>query len=47
VITHINDHTIKNTADLYTIMDHITPGDTVDITLWRDGAVRQVKVTTK
>ena len=36
VITRINDHVIKNTADLYTVMDHITPGDPAwMITVWK------------
>jgi S1-C subfamily serine protease len=47
VITRINDHAIKNSGDLFTTMDHITPGDTVTITVWNNGVTRQVQVKTK
>jgi S1-C subfamily serine protease len=47
VITEINDHPIKNGGDLFTTMDHVTPGETVTITLWNNGATRQVQVQTQ
>lgn len=47
VITQINDHPIKNGGDLFTTMDHIKPGDTITVTLWNNGATRQVHVTTQ
>ena len=47
VITQINDHPIKNGGDLFTTMDHITPGETVTITVWNNGTTRQVRVKTQ
>ena len=47
VITQINDHTIKNGGDLFTALDHVTPGETVTITLWNGGATRQVQIKTQ
>ncbi|HEY4330095.1 MAG TPA: trypsin-like peptidase domain-containing protein [Phycisphaerae bacterium] len=47
VITKINDKAIKNSGDLFTVMDHVNPGDTVTVTLWNNGATRQVPVKTQ
>jgi S1-C subfamily serine protease len=47
VITQINDHPVKNGGDMFSIMDHIKPGETITITLWNNDATRQVPVTTQ
>jgi len=47
IITQINDKPIKNTSDFYTILDNIPPGTAIKVTLWHDGATRQVTMTTQ
>ena len=47
VITQINGKPVKTNGDLFTIMDHVTPGDTVELTVWSNGQTRQVKVATQ
>ena len=49
VITQINDRAIKNSGDLFTALDHVTPGDTVTVTVWNGDSrtTRQVRVKTQ
>jgi S1-C subfamily serine protease len=47
VITAINDRPVKGAADLFTAMDKIAPGDTVAVTVWRNGATRQLQIKTR
>jgi len=42
VITAINGHPVKSGNDLFTQMDHIHPGDSLTLTLWKDGVTRSV-----
>jgi S1-C subfamily serine protease len=44
VITAINGKTVKSGNDVYTVMDHIQPGETVTLSLWRDGQTRTKSV---
>ena len=46
IVTQINSKPVKTPADVFTIMDHITPGDTVDVTLYNNGETRHVKIAT-
>jgi S1-C subfamily serine protease len=43
----VNDRTIKNIGDLFTVMDHVTPGDMVTLTVWNNGVTRKVPVKTE
>jgi len=47
IIQEINGRTIKNSGDIFTAMDHVKPGDTITVTLYRDGKTRQVTVVTQ
>jgi S1-C subfamily serine protease len=46
VITQLNDRPIRSITDLYSALDRITPGETIDLTVWNNGSVRQVRVKT-
>ena len=47
VITHINDRAIKSPADIFSAMDRVSPGDKVNVTIWNNGATRQMQFTTQ
>jgi len=48
IITAINGKPVKNNGDLFTIMEDVTPGDDVTLTVWSASTrrMREVKVTT-
>jgi S1-C subfamily serine protease len=47
IITQINGEPIHNSADLFNVLNKSNPGDTVDVTLWSNGATRHVQVQTQ
>ncbi len=47
IITAINGQPIKSSADVFTALDPVTPGDTVDVTILRNGQPQHVKVKTE
>jgi S1-C subfamily serine protease len=47
VITHINNRPVKSPADMFSAMDRLNPGDEVTLTIWNNGATRQIQVTTQ
>jgi len=47
VIIQINGKAIKSPSDLYSVLDHTTPGDTLDVTIWNNGTTKQVKIKTE
>jgi S1-C subfamily serine protease len=47
VITKINGGAIKTSADLFSALDKVKPGETVSVELWRDGATRVLSIKTK
>jgi S1-C subfamily serine protease len=45
VITALNDRPIKSPSDLYSAMDRVKPGETVEVTAWRNGQTRRMRIT--
>ncbi len=47
IIQKINTRTIKTSNDVFSVMDRIAPGTEIQVTLYRDGATRDVKLITQ
>lgn len=47
IIIQIDGQPIKNSADLFDILNKHAPGDTVEMTLWNNGNVRRIRVQTQ
>lgn len=45
VITAVNTQEVSNMDDMLTLLEERQPGDTVMLTVWRDGRSRQVRAT--
>jgi S1-C subfamily serine protease len=46
IITQLNDRPIRSPSDLYTALDRISPGDTVELMIWNSGSIRNVRIKT-
>jgi len=45
IVTKVDGHAIAGAREFYEVLDAVTEGSTVDLTLWRDGATRSARAT--